>query len=183
MNLQVREAVESDNLAIANVVIAAFGDEQGPEIAELIAALLADPTAQPLRSLVATINDRVVGHVLFTHTHIEPSPRNISSAILAPLAVHPDHQNQGIGSRLIQQGLERLRAAGVELVFVLGYPGYYSRHGFTPAGVLGLDAPHPIPPEHADAWMVQALHAGVIGSVKGQVVCAATLNDPKHWRE
>jgi predicted N-acetyltransferase YhbS len=72
---------------------------------------------------------------------------------------------------------------GVELVFVLGHPGYYPRFGFKPAGVLGFEAPYPIPEKHADAWMVRELRAGIIGSVRGKVVCADTLSRPEYWRE
>ena len=72
---------------------------------------------------------------------------------------------------------------GVDLVFVLGHPGYYPRHGFRTAGVLGFDAPYPIPAKDADAWMVQELRPGFIGKIKGPVACAAALDHPEHWRE
>ena len=183
MNLQVRKAFESDKQAISDVVIAAFGDVQGQEIADLITGLLADPSAQPLLSIVVTADDNVVGHILFTSARIKYSQRIVSSAILAPLSVHPEYQNQGIGGQLIKEGLKQLKAAGVELVFVLGHPGYYPKYGFSAAGIEGFDAPYPIPPENSGAWMVQELLPGVIGHVSGQVICADALNDPKHWRE
>jgi len=183
MNRKVRKALESDRQGISDVVIAAFGREHGNEIAGLVADLLADPSAQPLLSLVATADDNVVGHVLFTNARIKYSQRIVPSAILAPLSVHPGHQNQGIGGRLVEEGLERLKAAGVELVFVLGHPGYYPRCGFSAAGIKGLNASYPIPPENSDAWMVKALRPGIIGHVGGQVICADALDDPKYWRE
>lgn len=183
MNLQVRKAFEADRQAIFAVAVAAFGELQGKEIAELINDLLADPTAQPILSLVVTADDDVVGHILFTSAGIKHSQRKISSAILAPLSVAPEYQNRGIGGRLIKEGLRQLKAAGVELVFVLGHPGYYPKWGFTAAGIKGFDAPYPIPPDNSSAWMVQALHPGIIGSVCGQVMCAEVLNDPKHWQE
>ena len=183
MNFQVRKAVESDKQAISGIIIAAFGDTEGQEISDLVTDLLADPTAQPLLSLVATADDNVIGHILFTNTQIKHSQRIVSSAILAPLAVHPEYQNQGIGGRLIKEGLKQLKAAGVELVFVLGHPGYYPKHGFSPAGIKGFEASYPILPENAGAWMVHELQPGVIGNVSGQVICADALNDPKYWRE
>jgi putative acetyltransferase len=76
-----------------------------------------------------------------------------------------------------------LSESGVELVFVLGHPDYYPRYGFKPAGVLGYEAPYPIPDEQADAWMVQELRPGVIDSVSGKVICADVMNQPEHWRE
>jgi putative acetyltransferase len=77
----------------------------------------------------------------------------------------------------------RIGIKGVELVFVLGHPGYYPRHGFTPAGVLGFHAPYPIPEKNADAWMVQELHPGVIGRARGKILCADAINRPEYWRE
>ena len=66
---------------------------------------------------------------------------------------------------------------------MLGHPWYYPRHGFTPAGILGFEAPFPIPEKDADAWMVQELRSGIIGTVSGKVVCCDALNKPEHWRE
>jgi len=183
MNSQVRKAFESDKQAISDVVIAAFGDMQGQEIADLITDLMADPSAQPSLSLVATSNENVVGHILFTNAQIKHSQRMVSSAILAPLSVHPEYQSQGIGGQLIKEGLKQLKAGDVELVFVVGHPGYYPKYGFSPAGISQFEAPYPIPAENAGAWMVQELQPGIIGHVRGQVVCADALNDPKHWQE
>jgi putative acetyltransferase len=111
------------------------------------------------------------------------TPRKIPISFLAPLAVIPKFQRQGIGGSLIKKGLQLLSKSGVELVFVLGHPEYYPRHGFTPAGKLGFETPYPIPEKHANAWMVQALRPGIIGSVSGQVVCCDALSTPELWRE
>ncbi|MBM4310856.1 MAG: N-acetyltransferase [Deltaproteobacteria bacterium] len=183
MNIQVRTAQESDRAAIVQVVCAAFGEDQGDEIVDLTADLLADPGAQPSLSLLATVDGGAVGHILFTNARIQTSQRYIRAAILAPLSVHPAFHNQGIGGQLINAGLQQLQTAGVALVFVLGHPGYYPKYGFSPAGIQGFDAPYTIPPEHAGAWMVQELQQGIIGRFQGQVICADALNDPKHWRE
>ncbi len=183
MTAAVREASGSDEKAIRDVIVAAFGQVQGREIAELVTGLLADPSARPLLSLVATINGRVVGHILFTNVRLANSQRIVPASLLAPLCVLPEYQNKGIGGQLIDAGVKRLKEAGVELVFVLGHPGYYPKYGFCTAGKMGLQAPYPIAPENADAWMVQALVAGVLGRVGGRVLCADVLNDPKHWQE
>lgn len=145
--------------------------------------MLADPTAELRYSLVAVEQDTVVGHVLFTKVHIEGATTNVAAQILAPLAVHPDFQAKGVGGKLIMAGLDALRKSKIQLVFVLGYPGYYPRCGFTPAGVCGFEAPYPIPEEHASAWMVQELIPGTIGTIKGKIHCAETLHQPEHWRE
>ena len=103
--------------------------------------------------------------------------------ILAPLAVCTNFQKQGIGSKLIQAGFKHLQSSGVDLVFVLGHPSYYPKHGFQTADILGFDPLYAIPEEHADAWMVYELNKGIIGNIKGMVYCSDSLNQPQHWRE
>ncbi len=176
--MHVREATDSDLDAVLRVECDAFGHDKE---AELVRHLMADPSAQPLLSLLAWVDEQAVGHVLFTRVRVGQAVN--PAAILAPLAVVPDAQKQGVGTALVRAGLERLAGSGVELVFVLGHPGYYPRHGFAPAGVHGLEAPYPIPTEHADAWMVQALQPDVIGTVRGKIICADALNKAEYWRE
>lgn len=182
MNYNVRKASEADSQAITDVVIAAFDDE-GEVIAQLVRDLLADPSAQPCLSLVATADNSVVGHILFTSAYIRHLDSKVTSSLLAPLAVRPEYQGRGIGGQLVKEGIKQLRESDTQLVFVLGHPEYYPRYGFTPAGVMGLDAPYPILPENSDAWMVQELQPGVIGSVSGQLVCAESFADPGLWQE
>ncbi len=183
METTVREALARDAEGIAEVIRSAFPGAEGVEIDELVANLVVDPTARPLISLVADVDSRVVGHVLFTSVKLVGSPVEMSAMILAPLAVHPDFQGQGIGASLIREGLEIARAAGIDLVFVLGWPDYYPRHGFLVAGERGFEASYPIAEEQAGAWMVQELRSGIIEQGRGRVVCAESLMDPKYWTE
>lgn len=180
--LKIRESIESDKFEIKNIHIKAFGEKKGPEIAELVQGLFHDKTAIPFLSLVGIVDEKLVGHILYTKikiTHAE----FVSAQILAPLAILPEFQDNSIGAQLIKEGLIRLKDSGVKLVFVLGHPGYYPHSGFIPAGVFGYEAPYPIPKEHAGAWMVQELCPGFIGSVKGKVQCSDVLNQPEHWQE
>lgn len=182
-HLHLRSASPTDDAGIREVIQAAFAGKPGLEVADLAASLTKDPTAAPMVSLVALADDRVVGQVLFTRVRIEGHGADVAASILAPLSVHPDFQDRGIGGRLIERGLKELKEAGQDLVFVLGHPGYYPRYGFIPAGVRGFSAPYPIPDRNADAWMVQALQPGIMPRVQGRVSCADSLNDPRHWRE
>ena len=76
-----------------------------------------------------------------------------------------------------------MRQDGVALVFVLGDPAYYTRSGFQPVGDQGLKAPYPLPAAYAEAWMVQALSDGVLGQVRGTVVCGDALMRRELWVE
>ena len=181
--MKIRESKPDDLNRVLQVEGQAFGDDEGPEIVDLVKGLLSDPSAMPLLSLLAESDQRTVGHILFTKAQITNFIDSVSAVILAPLAVIPEAQSQGIGGQLIKEGLKRLTESGVELVFVLGHPEYYPRHGFKPAGELGFEATYPIPVENANAWMVQDLQPGLIGRVSGKVICADVLNHPQYWRE
>lgn len=178
--VHIRETTDSDLPDILRIQRLAFGQDVE---AALTDDILHDPSAKPVLSLMAFRGDCPVGHILFSRARLTEPDNALSIAILAPMAVVPEAQRQGIGGKLIEAGLHRLSETGVDLVFVLGHPEYYPRHGFEPAGRFGLEPPYPIPDEHADAWMVQALRAGVVGSARGKVVCSNELNRPEHWRE
>lgn len=177
--MDLREATGSDLDDVISVEREAFARD---EIVKLVRDLLDDPSAKPCLSLLAFNENRAVGHVLFTAARLAEVD-HVTVSILAPLAVVPDAQRKGIGGKLIEHGLQTLSNDGVDLVFVLGHPEYYPRHGFQAAGRLGFEAPYPIPDKDAGAWMVQALRPGVMGAVRGKVLCAEALDQPEHWRE
>ncbi len=176
----IREAKDTEVSDVLLVEKEAFGYDKE---ANLVNDLLSDPSAQPFFSILAFDNNKAIGHILFTSACLEGTQKGTSISLLAPLAVLPDYQKQGVGGKLIAHGIKLLTAAGIDLVFVLGHPDYYPRYGFKPAGVQGFEAPYLIPEEHANAWMVQELRSGIIGSVSGKVKCAHMLDKPEHWRE
>ena len=177
--MEIREAKDSDINEVLSVEKLAFGYDKE---AELVSDLLGDESAKPRLSLLAFDGEKAIGHILFTKVLLNGN-EGISMSILAPLAVLPEYQKQGVGGKLIEKALEILKESGVDLVFVLGHPEYYPKFGFNPAGKLGLEAPYHIPPECAEAWMVQELRKGILGSVKGKVQCSDELNKPEHWKE
>ncbi len=89
-------------------------------------------------SLVAVYDDRVVGHIFFTTATVDGKNDTVEGMGLAPMAVLPEHQRQGIGSALVEHGLEILRDRPCPYVIVLGHPEYYPRFGFKPASGHGL---------------------------------------------
>jgi putative acetyltransferase len=88
--------------------------------ANLAKTLLADPTAKPVLSPMAFIDGQPAGHILFTTVRLLGSFREVVVSFLAPLAVVPKFQRQGVGGRLVKEELERLSKLGVDLVFMVG---------------------------------------------------------------
>ena len=187
MNIKIRSSTQADLASISEVVISAFGSEEGKIIFQLICDLLNDRTAQPLESLVAQIEEnnqpKIIGHILFTKVEIKGFENDVKASILCPLAVDKNYQNCGVGQSLIKKGLEILTNNGVEFAFVLGYPTYYSKGGFTPAILAGFEPSYPIDPTQSDAWMIKRLNHNIDKPVKGRIICANSLQKPEFWQE
>lgn len=178
--VKIKLSTDSDFDAIMHVEREAFGEE---DEAQLTADLLNDPSAEPVVSLLAWYKNRAIGHIIFTRVYQNDQDSPLMH-ILAPMAVIPEFQKKGIGSLLINKGIEELKKLGSELVFVLGHIEYYPRCGFiNDAGKRGFEAPYTIPEEVADAWMVQELTDGALERHNGKISCADMLMKPEYWRE
>ncbi len=171
----IRSEQVDDHAAIAEVNREAFGQEDEPR---LVAALRDAEGFDPQLSLVALRDDGVVGHILFSPLDIVKDggevPAIARALALAPMAVRPAYQRQGIGSALVRAGLEACRRAGHRIVVVLGHAEYYPRFGFTLAGEHGLRAPFEVPDE---AFMVLSLVDGGLDDVAGVVRYPAPFSD------
>jgi putative acetyltransferase len=150
-----------DAAAIRQVNTLAFGR---PDEANLVDALRASSKA--VLSLVAVEDDRIVGHILFSPVTIDTGDRTLPALGLAPMAVVPERQRCGIGSRLVKAGLAQCRNAGYHCVVVLGHPTYYRRFGFVPASRYGLKSEYEVPDE---AFMVLARGEGALMGQGGLV--------------
>jgi len=161
--ITIRPETVEDYEAIGEVNALAFGQE---DEATLVEKLRGSSGFIPELSLVAVEGGRVVGHILFSPFVIETKDGAVPALTLAPLAVRPGFQNQGVGSALVRDGLERCRTLGHRIVVVVGHPPYYPRFGFSPARARGLEAPFPVPDE---AFMVLELVPGALDGVAGTV--------------
>ena len=130
----IRPATAEDFPAIHAVEVAAFEREDQALIVEGVRA-----EGAALVELVAEDEREIVGHILFSRMTTQPVRR---FAGLAPVAVRPDHQNQGLGEALCRAGLDALRTMGAEAVVVLGHVDYYPRFGFSREAALRIASPY-----------------------------------------
>lgn len=158
--MRIRAERAEDREAVAAIHRAAF---ETPLEAELVEALR--DQARPFVSLVADDDGTVVGHVLFTPVAVVDSPE-LKLMGLAPMAVLPARQRQGIGTALASAGIEECRRLGFGAVVVLGHPDYYPRFGFTPASGFGLTCEYDAPPE---AFLACELRPGYLDGASGTV--------------
>ena len=155
--IDIRDEHPADIDAIREVNRRAFGQELEGRIVDALRA-----RGAAVLSLVAVVDNRLVGHILFS-----PAPVGTETgAALGPMAVDPAYQRQGIGSRLVTRGVERLRERGCPFVVVIGHPAFYPRFGFGPAGVHGLTSEWTVPD---DVFMVNILDPRVAGRMQGRV--------------
>jgi putative acetyltransferase len=138
---------------------AAFGR---PDEADLVDSLRSEGAV--VLSVVAEVEQRVTGHVLFSRMSIETSNGPVPAAALAPVAVLPGYQRRGIGGQMIRYGLDLLRARGEQIVIVVGHPDYYPRFGFSGEKTRFLESP--FPPE---AFMAVELGSGALEGIRGKV--------------
>ncbi len=117
-----------------------------------------------LLSLVATVNDRIVAHLLYSPVSIGTDPKIVMGAGLGPLAVLPAYQRQGIGAMLVSAGNQQLQARACPYIVVLGHPTYYPRFGFRPASGYGIRCAWDVPDE---VFMVLMMEPATMQGVAG----------------
>jgi len=147
----------SEIAVIREVNRRAFGQDQEANIVDALRTNRAF-----LHSFVATLDEQIVGHISYSPASID----NLVGAALGPVAVLPEHQRSGIGSRLIQHGNSTLRDEHCPFIIVVGSPQYYSRFGFASASFYGMIPEWNLPD---DVFMVLVLDEERMRGVSGLV--------------
>jgi putative acetyltransferase len=160
MSIIIRPESTADQDAIRHVNRLAFGQD---EEARLVDALREGGFVRV--SLVTEQAGEVVGHILFSDLPIITEAGTVQALALAPMAVLPGLKNQGIGSALVQKGLEACRQRGHRVVVVLGHAHFYPRFGFSPKLTANLDSPF----SGGDSFMALELVPGALDGVVGRV--------------
>ena len=154
--IEIREERADDVAAVRDLNRRAFEHDQESNIVD---ALRANEAA--LLSLVAILNDRVVGHIMYSPVSVAD---NVNGAALGPMAVLPERQRQGIGGKLIEAGNQKLKNAGCPFIIVVGHADYYPRFGFRPASEHGIKCEWDVPD---DVFMLLVLDEARMQGVSG----------------
>jgi putative acetyltransferase len=157
----IRDELPADHSSVFGINSSAF---ESPAEALLVDKLRS--ASIPRLSLVAELDSRIVGHIMFTPVSVGGALPTSDTMGLAPMAVLPAFQGKGVGSLLVQRGLERCRQMGARLVFVLGHPEFYPRFGFVSAAPEGLHFEnHKLDPY----FFVHELVPGALSEASGDV--------------
>ncbi|NYT00929.1 MAG: N-acetyltransferase [Methanocellales archaeon] len=146
MNVTIRKEEKKDYKKVYEVNCFAFQQEYESKLIEKIRK---GKNFIPELSLVAEIDDEIVGHILFSRIEIV-GDSVFDSLALAPMAVIPEFQKQGIGSKLIKKGIEKAKELGFDSIIVLGHKEYYPKFGFQKASKWNIKCPFEV---HEEAFM------------------------------
>lgn len=160
--VEVRLERPEDAAAVREIHAAAFGR---PDEGRVVDALRAGDGSY--LGFVAVEDGVVVGHIVFSPATLHCYGALFTVTALGPVAVWPTRQRQGIGSRLMGEGLAACQRLGRDIVVVLGHPAFYSRFGFVTARPLGLMSEYPAPDE---AFMVAELTPQALRGRRGVVL-------------
>lgn len=168
MPIHIRQETPSDFDAVFHVVERAFHDAEFTDHREqfLVQRLRNSTAFIPELSLVATHDGTIVGYVLMTKIVIRNNNRSFDSLALAPVAVLPEYQNQGIGGKLIEEAHRIARALNFASVIVLGHSEYYPKFGYRKATDFGIKLPFDVPDEYC---MAIELMPGGLERISGTV--------------
>ena len=156
MVVEIREERPGDIAAVRDVNKRAFGQDQEGNIVDALRS-----NEAVWSSLVATLNGRVVGHIMYSPLSVGG---DVTGAALGPMAVLPEYQRQGIGSKLIEAGNRQLKKDGCPFIVVVGHAEYYPRFGFRPARAQGITCEWEVPD---DVFMLLVLDQQKLQGVSG----------------
>ncbi|GJM14621.1 MAG: N-acetyltransferase [Pseudohongiella sp.] len=158
--MKIRAEIEADFSSVQALNLAAF-----PEAGEAKLVARLRENAPPVISLVAELEGAVVGHILFSSVTLDTQP-SLQLMGLAPMAVLPEFQRQGIGSALVEAGLAKCREMEFGAVVVLGHPDYYPKFGFKPSTHFSIKSEYDVP---ADVFMIAELKEGYLSDSSGTI--------------
>ena len=163
MDILIRKEAKKDYDGIFEVNKLAFGQK---EESKLIDKIRNGNNFIPDLSLVAEKNGKIIGHILFSKIEISGSSK-FNSLALAPMAVVPEFQKKGIGTKLIEEGIRKAKELNFETIIVLGHKDYYPRFGFQKASKWNIKCPFEVPDE---AFMAMEISDNALKNKSGTVI-------------
>lgn len=167
--MKIRPETRADYADVRRVNERAFGRAAEADLVDALRRV-----ANPHLSLVAEEDRAIIGHIFFSPVKIPSAVDSIAAMALAPMAVMPERQRQGVGSALVRAGLEANREMRVGIVVVLGHIEYYPRFGFVRADEFALRSEFDVPSEY---FMVMELRSGALRDARGVVAYHEAFRD------
>jgi putative acetyltransferase len=164
----IRPEKDLDQTGVRAVNLAAFETAAEADLVDIL-----HDQVEPIISFTAELEGKVIGHIMFSPVYLSTDP-SLQLMGLAPMAVLPEFQHGGVGSKLVAAGLECCKRDGVAAVVVLGHPQYYPRFGFSPAVEFEINCKYDAPVE---AFMAIELQPGSLAGKSGRVQYCDVFNN------
>lgn len=168
MNIIIRTENYEDYNEVEGLIFKAFENaaESDPSEHLLVNRLRKEKSFIPELSIVAMIDDSIVGHILLTAISIKNKNEEFSTLALAPVSVLPEFQKQGIGGQLILEAHRRAINLGFNSILLIGHESYYPKFAYVAASSFGIRFPFEAPDQNCFAI---ELIKGSLANVNGEV--------------
>lgn len=176
--MHIRNATALDIERIRGVYLNAFPKNEREAVSKIACDLLLEKPDQRIVSLVAEVEDCVIGHIALSPVTFDSDMKSLGY-ILAPLAVSPDHQNLRVGTSLVEYGIRVVAEMGTCILFVYGDPRYYQRFGFQRDVADGLIPPYEL--QYPHGWQAMTMNGIRADVPPGRISCVASLRHPEMW--
>ena len=165
---------------VKQLFINTFSDSEGESEGEIIGNLTYDlmtgADAENFYGFIAIENEQIIGSIFFTRLTFQ---NEANAFLLSPVATRTDFQGKGVGQKLINFGIEHLKANGVSLVITYGDPGFYTKVGFKQ--ITEQIVPPPFKLSQPEGWLGQSLICDEIKPINGNSSCVEAFNNPELW--
>ena len=176
--MKIRLANKTDINSVQEVVNSAFPKEESELISNLAEGLILDNSTPKVKSLVCELDGVVAGYISFSPLFFEENIE-YKAYILSPVGVLSTHQKQGIGKKLIKEGIKLLSEENIDFILVYGDPAYYGKFEFKKENSHFFNPPYPL--KYPEGWLVLALNKENTLNSKATFKCVNALNKSELW--
>jgi len=155
---------------------ASEGESEGRILGTLVDDLITGTAAEDLYGFVATDNEQIIGCIFFSRMIFT---NGLQAFLLSPVAVDTVFQGKGIGQKLINFGINRLREDGISLVVTYGDPVFYSKAGFKSISEQKIKPPYEL--SQPEGWLGLSLSGKEISRVVGTLSCVEAFKNSSLW--
>lgn len=148
MKVRIRTEEKEDYKAVFELIQNAFENEEFSDHREqyLVGRLRNSDAFIPELSLVAEVDNQIVGYILLTKIGIVDDDKNVHTSLaMAPVAVLQTFQGKGIGTKLIEVAHDKAKELGFGSVVLLGHENYYPKFGYKQTKEFGIKLPFDVP--------------------------------------
>ena len=161
--IKIRQERKTDFKAVFDLIERAFKTENLSDHKEqfLVERLRQSNSFIPQLSMIAEIDNKIVGHILVTKLKIKNNQTEFDSLALAPVSVLPKFQGNGIGGMLIKEAHKTAIELGYKSIVLLGHENYYPKFGYELTEKFGIVLPFDVPKENC--MVIELIENGLKG--------------------